>query len=319
MPTIEGSQGALQPQPSPLVGAGTLAVVILTRNEEINLPQSLSSVVNWADEVFLVDSLSTDRTVEIARRHQCHVVQHAFEDYARQRNFALDHLPISTEWVFFLDADEWLPEPLKNEITGLISTPPAEHGFYVNRRFIWMGRWMRRGYYPSWILRLFRYGKGRCEDRGINEQIIVEGPVGYLRHDLMHEDRRGVSDWIEKHNRYASLEAQELLPRKRGSGYHELDARFFGSQSDRKRWLRLRVWNRLPPVVRPFVYFFYRYVLRGGFLDGRPALTYHFLQALWFPLLVDIKYLELLGRQHDQSDVVIAADGHLTRWGKPER
>lgn len=272
---------------------GTLAVIILTYNEEANIAQALDSVSGWANEIFILDSLSTDRTLDIAGQYKCHIEQNKFENYAKQRNYALDHLPICNEWVLFLDADEWLPDVLKQEISTLIATSPEENGFFINRRLIWMGRWIRRGYYPSWILRLFRHGKARCEDRAVNEHLIVEGRAGQLRNDFMHEDRKGVTDWITKHNGYATREAQELLNTRSAPGYQEIDARLFGTQAQRKRWLRLRVWNRLPPLIRPFFYFFYRYVLAGGFLDGKEAFVYHFLHALWYPLLIDVKYLEL--------------------------
>jgi len=276
-----------------LNSCGGLAVVILTYNEEANLAQALASVVGWANEVFVLDSFSTDRTLEIARDYGCQVVQNRFENYARQRNAAIDLMPIQSEWVFFLDADEWFPEALKSEISALIAAAPEENGFFVRWRMIWMGRWIRRGYYPSWILRMFRNGKARCEDRAVNEHLIVEGATGCLQHDLIHEDRKGVSSWIAKHNDYATREARELLNTRSALGYQEIDARLFGTQAQGKRWLRYKVWNRMPPLIRPFFYFFYRYVLRGGFLDGRAAFIYHFLQALWFPLLIDIKYLEM--------------------------
>lgn len=273
--------------------AGTLAVIILTFNEEANIAQALDSVCGWANEVFILDSLSTDKTIEIARQYNCHVVQNKFENYARQRNFALDNLPITSEWVLFLDADEWVPDELKQEISGLVASSPEENGFYLSWRLIWMGRWIKRGYYPTWILRLFRYGKSHCEDRAVNEHLIVDGKTGKLRNDFMHEDRKGISEWIAKHNVYATREAQELLNTRSAQGYKEIDASLFGTQAQRKRWLRYRIWNNLPPLIRPFFYFFYRYVLAGGFLDGRGAFIYHFLQALWFPMLIDIKYLEM--------------------------
>lgn len=277
--------------------SATPAVIILTFNEEANIVQALNSVAGWANEIFILDSLSTDRTLEIARHYDCHIAQNKFEDYARQRNHALEHLPIGSEWVLFLDADEWLPDALKQEIDAVIATSPKENGFYIKRRLIWMGRWIRRGYYPTWILRLFRYGKGRCEDRAVNEHLIVEGTTGQLRNDFMHEDRKGVTDWIAKHNGYATREARELLNTRSEPGYQEIDACLFGTQAQRKRWLRQKLWNRLPPLIRPFFYFFYRYVLKGGLLDGKEALIYHFLQGLWFPLLIDIKYLEFKVRQ----------------------
>lgn len=274
-----------------------VTLIILTYNEEANIAQALNSVAGWADEIFILDSLSTDRTLEIARQYGCCIAQNKFENYAKQRNHALDHLPIKSEWVLFLDADEWLPDALKQEIDAVIATSPQENGFYIKRRLIWMGRWIRRGYYPTWILRLFRYGKGRCEDRAVNEHLIVEGATGQLRNDFMHEDRKGVTDWIAKHNGYAMREAQELLNTPSMSDYQEIDARLFGTQASRKRWLRYNVWNHMPPLIRPFFYFFYRYVLKGGLLDGKEAFIYHFLQGLWYRLLIDIKYMEIKARQ----------------------
>ena len=274
-----------------------LAVIILTYNEEANIAQALDSVVGWADDIFLLDSFSTDSTVEIASRYGCQIARNRFENFAMQRNYALDHFPIRSKWVFFLDADEWLPEALKQEISALLVTSPIENGFYVKWRMIWMGRWIRRGYYPCWLLRLFRYGKGRCEDRAFGEHQIVDGATARLCNDFMHEDRKGVSAWIAKHNDYATLEAQELLHIRSAAGYQEIDARLFGTQAQRKRWLRYKMWNRLPPLVRPLFYFFYRYVLTGGFLDGREAFAYHFLQALWYPMLIDVKYMELMAKR----------------------
>jgi glycosyltransferase involved in cell wall biosynthesis len=266
-----------------------VAVVILTFNEEANIAQAVRSVSGWAREIFVFDSFSTDRTIEIARELACQVVQHRFEDYGKQRRAALDLLPIDTEWVFFLDADEWMPDDLKDEISQLILRNPAENGFFVKWKMIWQGRWVRRGYYPTWLLRLFRYGKGRCEGRAVNEHIVVEGNTGRLRFDFIHEDRKGIDAWIAKHIRYATREAEAID----AATDEEIEPTPFGSQAQRVRWLRRRVWNELPPLVRPFLYFTYRTVLRGGALDGSSALAYHVLQALWFPMLVDLKYMEM--------------------------
>jgi len=268
-----------------------VCVIILTRNEEANIGQALDSVVDWASEIFILDSYSDDRTLEIAGQYPCTILQCPFENYSKQRNCALESFPIKSEWVLFLDADEWAPQDLKEEITSLIDSNPAQNGFYIKYRFIFMGKWIKRGYYPTWILRLFRFGKGRCEERGVNEHLILEGPIGYLDHDFIHEDRKSVSDWITKHNRYAELEARELFKASPNSG--EIDARILGTQAQRKRWLRHRVWNHLPPLVRPFIFFAYRYLFCGGFLDGRAAFIFHFLQALWFPLLIDVKFIEM--------------------------
>jgi glycosyltransferase involved in cell wall biosynthesis len=269
-----------------------LAVVILTYNEEHNLAQALASVCGWARQVFIFDSFSTDRTLEIANSFAgCVVMQHRFEDYGKQRNAALDELPIDAEWVFFLDADEYPSDALKHEIADVIASRPQQDGFYVCRRLMWMGRWIRRGYYPTWILRLFRRGRGRCESRAVNEHMVVDGPIGSLKHDLVHDDHNDLDRWIDKHLHYAACEAEASLARTAGRG--QLGGTPWGSQVERKRWLRYQLWERLPPLVRPIVYFGYRYVLRGGFLDGPEGFAFHVLQALWFQTVVDLKYLEL--------------------------
>jgi glycosyltransferase involved in cell wall biosynthesis len=278
---------------SGIVDKKSLTVIILTYNEAPNLPQALASITGWAHDIFVLDSFSTDNTVEIANEAGCTVVQNAFIDYASQRNFAIEKLPITSEWILFLDADEWLTDDLKEEISKIIKTVPEENGFYIKRRMIWMGKWLRRGYYPSWILRLFRRGKGSCENRAMNEHLIVEGKTGSLRYDFIHEDRKGIDEWISKHNRYATREALELIKREGHHHQEEIKVKFWGKQAERKRWLRYRIWNRMPPLIRPFLYFIYRYLFTGAFLEGRGAFAFHFFHALWYPLLIDVKYLEM--------------------------
>jgi glycosyltransferase involved in cell wall biosynthesis len=279
--------------------SANVAVIILTFNEEENIAQALRSVCGWARQVFILDSFSSDRTLEIARQFPCAVAQHRFEDYGKQRNHALDTLPIEAEWVLFLDADEWVPGELQDEIARTIARQPSENGFYLKRRFIWMGRWIRRGYYPVYLLRLMRHGKGRCEDRSVNEHLVVAGETGTLQHDLMHEDKKSVERWVQRHNDFALREARELL---KADNAAQVEAHLFGTQEQRKRWIRLRLWNRLPPLTRPFVYFGYRYLVRGGFLDGKEALVYHLLQGLWFPLLIDVRYLELVRDRSEPAE-----------------
>jgi glycosyltransferase involved in cell wall biosynthesis len=268
-----------------------VTVVILTRNEEVNLPSALRSVVGWAHEAVVLDSMSTDATESVARAGGARFLTREFDNYSAQRNFALREVPIATDWVLFLDADEWLPDALKAEIAEVVNSAPNEDGFLVKYRLIWLGHWVRHGYYPTWLLRLVRRSAARCESREVNEHIVVEGAVGRLRHDFIHEDRKPLSEWIAKHNTYAGREARLLLEAEQQAG--RLEASLTGTQAERKRWVRARVWNRLPPLLRPLLYFFYRYFLRGGFLDGRAGLVFHFLQGLWYPFLIDAKYLEL--------------------------
>jgi len=275
-----------------------VSVIILTFNEEKNISFAVESVRGWAKSVFVFDSFSVDKTVELARELGCHVVQHQFENYGSQRNAALALLPIETEWVFFLDADEWITAALKQEIALRIAQHPRANGFFVKWRLIWMGKWIRRGYYPSWLVRLFRKDSARCETRGVNEHLIVDGELGFLQGEFIHEDHNDLGRWIDKHNRYATREAEELA---RGPSEGAIAASVFGTQAERKRWIRERIWNRLPPIGRPFLYFGWRYFLRGGFLEGREALAFHLMQGLWFPMLIDLKYLEMRRRGYAQG------------------
>ena len=285
--------------------SGGLAVVILTHNEEANIAQALDSVVGWADEVWVLDSHSTDRTVEIAEEHGAKVAFKSFVSFPDQRNYALRELPIRSEWVLFVDADEWITPELRRSMDGALAGKPKENGFYIKRRFVWMGRWLKRGYYPTWLLRLLRRSAAQCERRSVNEHFVVEGVTGRLEGDIVHEDRGGLDSWLVKHVGYAEKEARERVREEslRPAG------RLLGSQADRKRWVRENIWNRLPLFVRPFLYYFYRYFITGAFLEGYPALTYHFLQALWYPFLIDMHTLRLRreGRSAGRSEA--APDG----------
>jgi len=268
-----------------------LAVIILSYNEELNLDQALHSVCGWAREVFVLDSFSKDSTQRIAEAHACQFVQHAFRDYASQRNWALENLPVTSEWIMFLDADEWPSAELKRSIEKTFSSESEFDGYEINRRLLWMGRWIKHGYYPVWILRICRRGRGRYDAREINEHMVVDGKIGRLAGDLMHEDRRSLSFFTDKHNRYSDAESLELFrASSEQHGYVKLDP--FGSAAERNRWKRYRIYNRFPPLLRPILFFFYRYFLKLGFLDGMEGFAFHFLHGLWYPMLIDLKYLE---------------------------
>lgn len=278
-----------------------LTVIILTFNEELNISNALKNISGWVEEIFILDSGSTDNTLKIAEEYSTKVFYRKFDNYSKQRNYALRELPITTEWILFLDADEYLTEELKKEISETLTKTDCD-GFYLKRRFYFQDRWIKYGgYYPTWILRVFKKEKGSV-DRAINEHFLVEGKIGYMKNDFIDDNKKGISEWISKHNSYAYYEALELLSaRSHSAGDSELN-NFFGSQAERKRWIRQKIWNRLlPPLIRPFIYYFYRYFLRLGFLDGKAGFIYHFLQALWFPFLIDVKYLEMKRKSKSES------------------
>jgi glycosyltransferase involved in cell wall biosynthesis len=230
--------------------------------------------VPFADVVFVVDGGSTDGTTEIAEELRANVVRHAWSGYAAQKNWALDNLPIKTEWVLFLDADERLTSELAEEILAVVASPNARHaGYYVARRMIFLGRWLRHTYwYPDFNLRLFRVGSGRFEDRLVHERVVLDGTAGYLRNDLVHEDHRPIAAYVARLNRYSTLEAEEM------SGLPGLDSRvrvassFRGDWAARRRALKERVWYRLP--FRAVVRFVWTMTIRRGFLDGRAGLIF---------------------------------------------
>jgi glycosyltransferase involved in cell wall biosynthesis len=272
----------------------TLALIVLTRDEEANLRHCLESVRGLADEIFVVDSGSTDRTCDIAREYTPNVVTHPFSTQAEQFNWALDTLPITCDWVLRLDADEFLLPELRDEIAKTIPTlPAAVTGLYLRRRVYFKGHWIRHGgYYPTWLLRLFRRGAGRSEEIEMDEHLIVRwGETRRLTNDFVDYNRKDLAFWTVKHEGYAAREARMAL-----SGGREIsDA--LNDKPARQRWLKMNVYGRAPLFLRAFVYFFYRYVVLRGFQDGTPGLIFHFLQACWYRFYVDAKIWEVQQQQ----------------------
>jgi glycosyltransferase involved in cell wall biosynthesis len=287
-----------------------LSVLVLTHNEEANIALCLESV-RWAAEVLVVDSLSADRTVEIAEASGAKVYSHCFEGYAKQRNWALENIPFAHEWVLVIDADERIPKPLAREIQNLLTSPTNDQdGYYLKRRLLFMGRFLKNGgLYPTWILRLFKHRFGRFEDRPMNEHVVLKGRAGYLREPFDHRDQRPVSDWVSKHNRYAELEAEEYINERYRGGYQDsIPARYWGPQVERKRWIKRHVWNRLPLLLRPFLLFFRNYVLKRGFLDRKAGFIYHTLWSFWYPFLISVKILE-------RNTAGLQPQARTTDWG----
>jgi glycosyltransferase involved in cell wall biosynthesis len=278
-----------------LTTPANLDLVVLTYNEEANLEHCLRSVAGLARNIFVVDSGSVDATVEIARRHGARVVTRAFTNQAEQFNWALDNLPLQSEWVLRLDADEYLSPELRDEIAATLpALPDGVAGLYLKRRMIFLGRWIRHGgYYPTWLLRVFRSGKARSELAEMDEHIVLlEGESRRLRHDFSDHNRKGLSAWLVKHEAYASRQVRVLLGGQRAGDTGSVQAKFLGSQAERKRWLRHRLYARAPLFTRAALYFLYRYFLRLGFLDGLPGLIFHFLHAGWYFFYIDAKVYE---------------------------
>jgi glycosyltransferase involved in cell wall biosynthesis len=263
-----------------------VSVLIPIRNEASNLPRCLESV-RWAGEIIVVDSASTDDSVAIAQRHGAEVVQFRFNGvWPKKKNWALEHLPFRHEWVLILDADEVMPPDAAAEIADLVAQDGRGHaGFWINRRFMFMGRWLRHAYYPNWNLRLFKHRLGRYErlvqgatqsgDNEVHEHIIVQGTTGRLRCEMDHYAFASIDVFVEKHNRYsnweARLELEEGLARTQSTVPQSTPVRI-------RRTLK-RLVRRLP--FRPTLRFLYVYVFQAGFLDGRPGYLFARLHAMY--------------------------------------
>ena len=254
-------------------GDVAITVIVPTKDEAVHVGRCVDSA-RALGRVVVVDSGSTDATRDIARAHGAEVVEHPWEGYAAQKNWALGNVGLATPWVLFLDADEYLtPECVAAIREAVRKDGPA--GYYLPRRYIFLGRQLKHAWwYPDYQLRLFRVGRGRFEDRLVHEHPIVDGPVEALPTAIVHENLKVLSAFIDRHNRYSDLEAAEMVSpssgRKPGS--------FTGSWADRRRALKERVWFRLP--FRPFARFFWLYVVRRGFLDGRRGLLFCLLMAV---------------------------------------
>lgn len=270
-------------------------VIIVTFNEEVNLPHTLKSI-QWARRIFVVDAMSTDKTCELAREFGAEVIRHPWEGYARQKNWALDTLGLESPWTLILDADEAVPQDLAAEIVDLCRKEPSDvavSGFYLNRALVFMDKRIRYcGYNPSWNLRLFKRGLARYEDRPVHEHMILRGPAGYLKGLLHHEDRRGLEYYIAKHNHYSTLEAQTRFQGEAPGG-QGVQAAALGNAIERRRWFRTHIYPRLP--ARWLGRFLWMYVLRLGFLDGLNGLHFCLLIAS-HELFATLKYQELRQR-----------------------
>jgi glycosyltransferase involved in cell wall biosynthesis len=286
-----------------------LSVVVVTRNEERNIERCLTSVHGFADQIFVVDSESTDRTREIARPYADAVVELAY-DHSRIIpwifQWALDNLPLRNEWVLILEADQALPEPLKQEIAALLAAESIdaieESGFYIRRRQIFRGHPLRFGGYGSkYLLKLFRRSRSELDPVEQDTRVYVRGKVGRLRQPLEEWNRKedAILFYLEKHLRYADAFAHEELLRRQTKLPWKLTPRFFGTADERTLWLKTRYY-RLPLFLRPCLYFLYRYFFLFGILDGGTGFLFHFLQAFWFRLVVDVRLAELL-RERKES------------------
>jgi glycosyltransferase involved in cell wall biosynthesis len=274
----------------------SLSVVVLTKNEAIHLERCLNSIVDLADEIVIVDCGSNDATIEIAQRFNTKFIHNPWINYSNQFKFGVSKVSASCKWIMRLDADEYLTERLRASVRDFLSNPPERiHGCYFPRRMAFMGRQINYGgIFPAYMLRLFRLGQGEIEDRWMDEHIKVRGDTVSLKGELIDDNLNSLTWWTEKHNKYASREAVDLLNLEFAFMKHDSVASATdGSQAGFKRWLKEKIYFRLPSGFRALSYFLYRYVIRLGFLDGKEGTMFHILQGFWYRYLVDCKVYEV--------------------------
>jgi len=278
--------------------------IVLTYNEEIHLPRLLQSIAGLSAPVFILDSGSTDRTIEIGKESGAVVLQHPFENHPKQWDFALKNFPVQTPWVICLDADQVVTPELKNH---LLNFREDDHvgidGIYFNRKNFFKGKWIKHGgYYPFYLLKMIRFGVGYSDiNENMDHRFVVHGKTeiwkdGYLLEENLKENN--IRFWIDKHNRYSDLVAQEEVERMRTAKAQTENPNFWGSPNERKA-SRKKLWWKLPRYVRPLLYFMQRMIFQLGILDGRTGIIFHFLQGFWFRLIVDIKIDEIIKQQND--------------------
>jgi len=269
-----------------------LSILILTLNEEINLPDCLNSV-SWCDDIVVFDSCSTDQTVEIAKEKGARVFQRIFDNYAAQRNAALQDVDYKNPWVLMLDADERISKELCFEIEKTLKNVEEDTTlFRIRRKDMFFGQWLRRSSgYPTWFGRLLRVGHVWVE-REINEEYHTDGNIGFLNEHLIHYPfNKGTTYWFERHNRYSSMEAEALIHENQKD--FRLDE-FFSSDPVVRRKVLKQLAYRIPG--RPLLVFCYLYFIRFGFLDKKAGLTYCLLRT-FYEFMIDLKVNEVRQRR----------------------
>jgi glycosyltransferase involved in cell wall biosynthesis len=288
-----------------------LSAILLVRDEEENVRCCLESVKGLCGEILILDSGSTDRTIEICRHYSEKIFTHPFVDSASQWTWALANLPITHEWVLPLDADHVVSPELREDLVRALRMPINEiNGYYSRHQYLFWGKPIRG--FKHYGLRVFRRAAASVDSGERHDfKICVKGRTGTLRGTLYEHNRKELSidSWIEKHQRFASRVAIDEVLRQAGVLQWQVRARLFGSPDERIVWMK-NLWCRMPLFVRPVLYFSYRYFLRGGFLDGRVGFIYHFMQALWYRMLIDIK---VAGIRRDLASGALSIED-LQKW-----
>ncbi len=287
-------------------------VLIATLNEASHIAETVENSRQLGN-VFVLDSGSTDGTQELARQAGATVTEHAFMNYAAQKNWGLDNLPFTGEWIFILDADERLTPALIDDIRKAVARSDGTVAYFINRMVIFMGQAIRHGgYFPSWNLRLFKRGRARYEERSVHEHMVCAGRTAYLPHYMLHLRRESLSQYIAKHIGYADMESNEWIKRKCGQSTTARTSQLFEESLFIHQWTRRNIWPKTP--FRPAVRFMYMYCLRLGFLDGLAGWHLAWLMAN-YEYMIGLLYAEKLSqlRQSPDSPSAAMAGGTSTR------
>jgi glycosyltransferase involved in cell wall biosynthesis len=270
----------------------SIALIVVARDAGPTIARCITSARTLVESVLVVDSFSTDDTIDVARREGATVLQRPFINYSDQRNWSSEQVEANTDWILHLDSDEYLTLELAAELMSRAQhAPPDTTAFMMRRKMVFLGRAMRHGGLgATWHLRMYRPGRGWCEDRRYDQHFVTSGRAETLRGFFVDDDLASLERWTDRHNRWSSAEAREAIDPSPAAG--RVQPALFGSPISRKRWLKDHAWTRLPILWRPFVYFVYRYFVCLGFLDGREGLIFHVLQGFWFRFLVDSKLFE---------------------------
>ncbi len=271
--------------------------IILTYNEEQHLPRLLQSIAKLNAPIFILDSGSTDNTLKVATEYGANIAHNQFENHPKQWDFALRCFNITTPWTIGLDADQIVTPELYEQLKHFRdSNYKNVNGIYFNRKNYFKGKWIKfGGYYPKYLLKMFRTGIGYSDtNENMDHRFIVPGnsiiwKKGHIVEENLKENN--ISFWINKHNRYSDLVAEEEIERMKNLRNQTIKPKLFGSPDERTAYLK-SLWWSMPLFVRPFLYFFYRLIFRFGFLDGRTGILFHFLQGFWFRLIIDVKIKE---------------------------
>lgn len=283
-----------------------ISVIILTYNEELHIERAILNAKKFASKIYVIDSYSTDRTVEIAKSLGTNVYQRAFLYQAEQFNWGLDNLPINTEWIFRIDADEYLSDELIEEVkTTIANSKPDDgiNGYTVHRKMMFLGKHIKHGIVPMIILRLFRKGHARVEDKMMDEHLMLtDGVVHELKYPLFDDNKKGLTAWTQKHNGYSTREAIDLLCTEYNIG-NDNAINNTGAHSKKVRKQKLR-YAKLPLFWRAFAFFIFRYIFRLGFIDGKEGFLWHFLQGFWYRALADAKVYEIKKQHNFDKDKI---------------